>query len=309
MAGISGTSAGALNGAAFKAGIISGGREGARANLDWLWGQVGAVGTTDMTRWMRGLEPAKVAQAMEYSFPFMVADTWSRLTSPYGLGPLYQNPLTAIVEAFDYEKVCSQEGPALFVCATRVRSGKIKVFEGEEISTESILASACLPTMFQAVEIADPKTGETEAYWDGGYTGNPALFPLFENRLPDDVVIININPLERKELPVTPHQIQNRINEISFNSWLLRELRAISFVQRLLATGTLQPGTMNRVLVHMIADDDLMNDLNVATKLVPTPYILKQLKRAGRTAADTFLSVHKPDLGQRSSVDLQAMFG
>ena len=197
----------------------------------------------------------------------------------------------------------------MFICATRVRNGKVRVFQGAEITTDSIVASACLPTMFKAVELFDVETGQTEAFWDGGYTGNPALFPLFDGTLPGDVVIININPLERDAVPRTPQQIQNRINEISFNSSLLRELRAISFVQRLLQDGKIHPGEMKRVLIHMIADDPLMNDLSVATKLMPTPYILAALKDAGQRAAEAFLSQHKSSLNKHSSVDLTDMFG
>ena len=309
VAAITGTSAGALNGAAFKSGMVHAGREGARACLDGLWKRMGAVGDMRIAHWMRGIEPAHVAQALEYSVPFSMAEAWSRLVSPYAYGPFYRNPLTPVVDRFNFDEICADEGPALFVCATCVRSGKIRVFTGEEISTDAILASACLPNLFQAVEIYDPKSERTEAYWDGGYTGNPALYPLFGGELPDDVVIVNINPLERDEVPKTPQQIQNRINEISFNSSLFRELRAINFVQRLLAEGKLKAGEMSRVLVHMIADDALMNDLSAATKIVPNPVVLNRLKQSGRDAADQFLSVHKDDLGQRSTVDLPAMFG
>ena len=309
VAAITGTSAGALNGAAFKSGMVHAGRDGARACLDGLWKRMGAVGDMRIAHWMRGIEPAHVAQALEYSVPFSMAEAWSRLVSPYAYGPFYRNPLTPVVDRFNFDEICADEGPALFVCATCVRSGKIRVFTGEEISTDAILASACLPNLFQAVEIYDPKSERTEAYWDGGYTGNPALYPLFGGELPDDVVIVNINPLERDEVPKTPQQIQNRINEISFNSSLFRELRAINFVQRLLAEGKLKAGEMSRVLVHMIADDALMNDLSAATKIVPNPVVLNRLKQSGRDAADQFLSAHKDDLGQRSTVDLPVMFG
>ncbi len=308
VAAITGTSAGALNGAAFKSGMVKAGRAGARECLDDLWKRMGAVGDMRIAHWMRGLEPSQIAQAIEYSVPFSVADAWSRMVSPYAYGPFYRNPLASVVDRFDFHEICADEGPELFVCATCVRSGKIRVFTGGEISTDAILASACLPNLFQAVEIYDPKSDRTEAYWDGGYTGNPALYPLFNDVLPDDVVIVNINPLERDEVPKTPQQIQNRINEISFNSSLLRELRAINFVQRLLADGKLKAGEMNRVLVHMIADDELMNSLSVATKTVPTPVILHKLKHAGRAAAERFLQDHKSDIGERSTVDLPMMF-
>ena len=317
VAGISGTSAGALNGAAFKAGWIRGGREGARQTLNEVWARMGAVNDMRMPAWMgtplsmmeKMFTPptADIAAAMEYAPPFVAASMLDQVTSPYFYGPLYRNPLEPVVRQFDYEDVCAQGGPRLFICATNVRTGKVRVFTGQEITTEAILASACLPSLFQAIEIDDPKTGRREAYWDGGYSGNPALFPLFEPDLPDDVVIVNINPLERDEVPFTPQQIENRVNEISFNSSLLRELRAIAFVQRLLAQGKVEKGAMKHVLVHMIADDALMRELSVATKMVPNPVILASLKEAGQRAAEAFLNDHRASLGKRSSVDMRAM--
>jgi NTE family protein len=308
IAGISGTSAGALNGAALKAGLLSNGRSGAKAALDRIWTAVGAQNDKRLDYWMHGLSPHSVARALEFSPAFFFADALTRTISPYSYGPFYQNPLRALVEEFDFDAVCSQDGPKLFIGATRVRTGKIRVFEGDDICVDAILASACLPTLFQAIEIDDPDTGRREAYWDGGYTGNPALFPLFNKGLPGDVVIVNINPLERDAIPITPQEIQNRVNEISFNSSLFRELRAINFVNRLQDDGTLASGRMTRVRIHMIADDALMNDLSVATKLVPNAYILKTLKEAGRNAAHEFLSHHKDDLGKRATVDLETMF-
>ena len=310
IAAISGTSAGALNGAALKSGMVEGGAPEARARLDWLWQEVGAQPHLQLPQWMEPLSLSSVSKALEMSPGFLAADAWSRVVSPYAYGPLYQNPLKPIVSQFNFDNLCADKdkGPCLFVCATKVRSGKIKVFKDSEITTDVILASACLPTMFKAVSITDPETGMNEDYWDGGYTGNPALFPLFTDSLPEDILIVNINPLERSETPKTGQDIQNRINEISFNSSLLRELRAIEFVQRLLANGTLQRGEMSEVFVHMIADDALMNELSVATKLIPTPYTLARLKEAGQKAADDFLSAHKKDLNKRSSVDLVGMF-
>ena len=248
IAGISGTSAGALNGAALKSGLVEGGRTGARDNLDWLWQQVGAIGDMRLAHWMTSLTPGPgaISRAIETSLPYSIADTLSRVFSPYSYGPFYDKDFILGIVL-----VCADAGPALFVCATNVRTGKVKVFTGDEITTNAILASACLPTVFKAVEIGD------EAYWDGGYTGNPALFPLFEPELPSDIVIVNINPLERDELPMDAHGILNRINEISFNSSLLRELRAIHFVQRLISEGKVSSNSMKKVRVHMIADDDL----------------------------------------------------
>ncbi|MEM7520248.1 MAG: patatin-like phospholipase family protein, partial [Pseudomonadota bacterium] len=264
ICGISGTSAGALNGAALKAGWVKDGAAGARANLAWLWEQVAGVSEQSLAQWMSPFGVSGISNAMEYSWPVTVADAVGAMTSPYAYGPFYRNPLTDIVAKFDYDSVCNSVAPMLHICATRVRNGKIKVFSGDEISAEAIMASACLPTVFKAVEIYDPATERLEAYWDGGYTGNPALFPLYAGSASDDIVIVNINPLEREALPVTPKQIQNRINEISFNSSLLRELRAIDFVQRLLDEGRADTDRLSRVRVHMIADDDLMAQLSVA---------------------------------------------
>ncbi|HEY9039104.1 MAG TPA: patatin-like phospholipase family protein [Roseovarius sp.] len=302
VAAISGTSAGALNGAAFKAGWMAGGRSGARENLNWLWGQMGAVHDLRMPAWMAASVPGAVSAVMEYALPLARVDAVSQSLSPYTYGPFYTNPLRRVVERFSYDHVCAESDPRLYVGATNVRHGKIRIFQGDEIGADALLASACLPTLFQAIEI------DGEAYWDGGYTGNPALFPLFEPELPSDIVIVNINPLERPDLPRSVPEIENRINEISFNSSLLRELRAINFVQRLLDTGSVQEGAMKRLHVHMIADDRLMAELSVMTKMVPNPYLLNRLKEAGRIAADRFLAAHRDDLGVRSSVDLVEMF-
>ena len=312
IAAVSGTSAGALNGAALKAGLVEGDRQTARDNLDWLWAQMGAINDLRMANWMEAFlpTPGAISKMIELSPFFAVSDAASRVLSPYAYGPFYRNPLQRIAERFHYDAVCNRDaGPAFFVCATNVRTGKIRVFQGDEITTDVILASTCLPTLFQALEFTDPATGAQEAFWDGGYTGNPALFPMFEPEFPDDIVIVNINPLERREVPHTPQDIQNRINEISFNSSLLRELRAIQFVRELIAEGKVKRGTMKDVRIHMIADDELMNDLSVATKLVPTPHILNELKEAGRAAAGHFLAENKQKIGQDCSTDLARIFG
>lgn len=308
IAALSGTSAGALNAAALKAGMIQGGVEGAREKLEWLWTTIAGSNGDSMEQWLAPYGPAGVSRAIEASLPYAMGEAMLRAVSPYGYGPLYKNPMTDILDQLDFDSVCSNEGPALFVNATRVRNGKLRVFSGDEINAQVIMASACLPTLFKAVEMFDTETGRDEAFWDGGYTGNPALFPFFDSALPRDIVVININPLEREELPTTPQQIQNRLNEISFNTSLLRELRAIDFVQRLLENGTLPSDSMAHVYTHMIADDALMNELSVATKSVPNAYIIKTLKEAGQAAAVQFLDAHFDDLNVQSSLDLREMF-
>jgi len=310
IAAISGTSAGALNGAALKAGMAAGGAEGARARLHWLWNQIGGVGDLRSTAWMMPMLPAwqSLSDRVDDLIPMSPAEWATRLFSPYGLGPWYRNPLAAIVGQLQLDHATAASGPVLFVSATNVRTGKIRVFSGAEIGTEAILASACLPTVFQAVEIADPVTGTTEAYWDGGYVGNPALFPLYDKGLPDDIVIVNINPIRRDTVPTTTNDIQNRINEVSFNASLLADLRAIAFVRKLLSQGAVAPGTMKNVLVHMIADDDLMNSLSVGSKLSASPALLQRLMEAGQAAADRFLTDHRGDLNVAATVDLAALY-
>lgn len=308
IAAMSGTSAGALNGAALKSGMVTGGKQGARDTLEWLWLKVAGVSDLSMADWMAPFGLQLLSKQIEMSPSYLMSDAITRVMSPYSYGPMYKNPLEEIVEQFNYKHVCAHEGPEFFVCATRVRNGKIRMFTGDDIGPKALMASACLPTVFQAVEIFDPVTGRDEAYWDGGFTGNPALFPLFEDHLPEDIVIININPLERETLPVTPQEIQNRVNEISFNSSLLRELRAIDFVQRLIEDGKVTTANMKRVNIHMIADDAMMAQLSAATKITPNPAVISKLKQAGIVAAEEFLRGDVDNIGKRSSVNLREMF-
>jgi NTE family protein len=302
VAGISGTSAGALNGAAVKLGLAQGSAALARETLERVWTQVGAITDERMAGWLRALSPMAVSHAIEMSPVYQAFDVVNRGISPYLRPDTAEGALRRIVRGLNLEAICSDRGPRFHVCATNVRTGKIRLFTRTEITPDAILASACLPTLFPAVEI------DGEHYWDGGYTGNPALFPLFAPELPRDILIVNINPMERPELPVTARDIQNRINEISFNTSLLRELRAIAFVQRLVRSGTIPAGAMKDVLVHMIADDGLMRQLSVATKSVPNPAVLDALRRAGHAAADAFLDRDFDALGARSTVDLPVMF-
>lgn len=305
IAGISGTSAGALNGAALKAGMIAGGRGAARKRLDRLWQQVGEVGDFRMLPWIAAFLPAlrfwQTASAAV--LPFSPMGVAAQLYSPYAFGQSWTNPLDPVVRDLDFTHVCAEAGPRLFVSATNVRTGRIRVFQGQEITPEALLASACLPTVFQTVEI------DGEGYWDGGYSGNPALFPLYEPDLPDDVVVVSINPMRREDIPDTPLEIQNRINEISFNASLLGELRAITFVRRLIEEGRMEKGKMKAVNLHMIGDDDLMNDLSADSKLSPTPLLLDRLKVAGRAAADKFLTNGGSKIGQEPSADVRHLLG
>ncbi len=311
--GISATSAGAMNAAALKHGWVLGGRDGAREWLETFWLRVSGLDgpfADAAMDWLRAVSPspAFTARMLELSPAVMTADAVTRVFSPYQFNPTNFHPLRGIVEEMlDTPAAHSAAWPKLFVNATNVRDGKPRIFQGPEITADAILASACLPTLYQAIEIDDPKTGRREAYWDGGYTGNPALYPLHYRTKAADIVIVHINPLYREDLPRTSSEIMSRLNEVSFNASLLRELRNIEFVNRLLDRGVIAEGAMKRNHVHSVSDDALMNQLGMVTKMTINRALLLQLRDAGRAAMDRFLLENRQDIGRRSSVDLQAV--
>ncbi len=314
IAAISGTSAGALNGAAVKAGLSrSGGiagRQAAQRNLDHIWAEVGQSSDNCMVRWLHSMMPMPrgFQRLTEMFSPVAWLHGVTRIFSPYDYGPFYLNPLGPVLRDMPTPDFSNTRGPRLFVGATNVRTGRIRVFTGDAVTPDAVLASACLPNLFRAVEIFDPGTGRVEAFWDGGFTGNPALFPLYDHDLPRDIVIVNINPLIREGLPKTPVDISDRVNEVSFNSSLMSELRAVNFVKKLHDEDRLHNRAMKDPLIHMILDDALMNDLNARSKVMPAPGLLARMKEAGRAAADAFLDQHADALNERDTVDLPALF-
>lgn len=304
VAAVSGTSAGALNAAALKAGFIEGGAEGARRSLARLWSDVAEVGDLRLVPWMKAFMPyaAAMADFAASTLPVSPAGIAAQFVTPYAWGAAYENPLRPVVDRLDFSKVRDTDGPRIAIGATNVRTGRIRVFTGQEVTPDALLASACLPTVFQAVEIGG------EPYWDGGFTGNPALFPLYEPELPDDIVLVSINPFERKGLPTTPLEIEDRVSEISFNAALLGELRAIAFVRRLLSRGQMEPGQMKDVRMHLISDESLMQELSASSKLIAGPRLIERLHRAGRQAAGRFLSGHAAKIGVEPSFDVERLF-
>lgn len=313
ISAISGTSAGALNGAALKAGLAVGpgpeGRAAARENLAHVWSQVSQVSNSSAVRWMYSMLPKSdgLQRWGELFSPMAWAEGVGRLISPYDFGPLYTNPLASVIRNMPHPVLDSPAGPEFFVSATNVKTGRIRVFSNHEITPETIMASACLPTVFKAVQITDPATGHEEIYWDGGYSGNPALFPLYKDSLPRDIVIVNINPMYKEGVPRTPGDIQERINEISFNAAMLGELRAISFVKRLYDEKRLEGRPMKNVLLHMIGNDELMGTLGASTKILPSPGLVNQLFKAGREAASAFMAEDAEAIGKRDSYDPRAL--
>jgi NTE family protein len=222
-----------------------------------------------------------------------------RLFSPYQLNPMNFNPLQRVIEqSIDFERLRAHSPIKLFLSATNVRTGKVRIFKNAEITAEAVMASACLPFMFQAIEI------EGEAYWDGGYMGNPAIFPLIYECASQDVVVVHINPLARPQVPKTALEILNRMNEISFNSSLMREMRAIAFVTRLIDDGKIQDTNMKRMLIHSIAADDFMQGLGINSKLNADWEFLTHLRDVGRATAAAWLNRDFPQVSKQSTTDL-----
>lgn len=300
--GISATSAGAMNATVMVYGYQEGGRAGAKAALANFWRRIAhaaSLSPFQATWW----DKITGNQALESSPSFMWLDFVSRIMSPYQLNPMNWNPLREVLSAsVDFEAFRSRPQPIkLFLSATNVRTGKVKVFDGKEVSADAVLASGCLPFLFQAVEI------DGEHYWDGGYMGNPAIFPLIYNTDSADMVVVHINPMTREELPRTASEIINRINEISFNSSLMREMRAINFVSKLIgehADHDDPTKDLKRLHIHSISAEQVMQKLNVLSKLNADWDFLLDLKETGRSHADAWLADNFDALGVRSSVDI-----
>jgi NTE family protein len=300
--GVCATSAGAMNAVVMAYGLTVGGREGARKTLAEFWRLVSSSAAWSPMQ-SSFIGSAMHGQSIEHSPGFALFDIMTRLMSPYEFNPLNYNPLRdVLVKTVDFERLRRDNAVKLFLCATNVRTGKVKIFENGELTPEAVLASGCLPFLFQAIEI------DGEAYWDGGYMGNPAIFPLIYGCQSTDVVVIHINPLVREQIPHNARDILNRINEISFNSSLMREMRAISFVTRLIETGALQDNKMKRVLVHAIEADELMKDLGVASKFNADWTFLTHLRDVGRHRAEQWLDENFEHIGQRSTIDMQAKY-
>jgi len=281
--GISGTSAGAMNAAVLVDGHAKGGPEAARSAL--------RRGFLDilLDRW-----------SLDHSPVFVAMDMMARVFSPYDLNPGGFNPLQQILrDCIDFERLASAP-IKLFVTATNVRTGQGRVFRNQEITPDVLLASACLPSLFQAVEIDD------ESYWDGGYSGNPTITPLVRECRSHDTILVQINPVERPGVPKTAREIVNRLNEVSFNAVLLKELRMIALLRQIADPGDTEGASWAAMRIHRVASD-LMVDLGYSSKLNAEWDFLCMLRDAGRSAADSFLAAHGADLGRRSSYDLDVL--
>ncbi len=301
--GISATSAGSMNAAVYGYGRMTGDRDGAREALEKFWRAISAAGQLYSPLRAMPLEAA-FGLGIEYSPSYQMFQTLTRAFSPYQFNPFGFNPLRDVLaQSVDFERLVQCECVQLFICATNVRTGQPRIFRNEEVTLDAVLASACLPFLLQAVEIGG------EHYWDGGYMGNPALYPLFYHTQSRDIVIVHINPIVRPRVPTTAAEIENRLNEITFNASLLKELRAVAFATKLIEEGWIKDeyrAKLKRVLVHSIRSDDAMCGLGVASKLNTDWTFLCGLRDRGREAAARWLEENFEHLGHHATVDLRS---
>jgi len=302
LEGISGTSAGAMNGAVLVSGYAKGGRDGARKALSDFWHAVSEYAPIALVH-RTPLDRARDNWNTDQSPGVSALEALFSAVSPYQLNPFNWHPLRPILEKIvDFTALQNCRSLKLFVSATNVTTGRNRIFDHAGLTIEALIASACLPTMFQAVEI------EGDAYWDGGYTGNPALYPLIYGCASKDIAIIQVNPLVREGTPKTAAEIMNRLNEVTFNASLLAELRAIAFVQRLIEEDNLKGhavNRLNRVHVHMIGDPDHMKALGTSSKYNIDLEFLLYLKGLGRDRTDLWLAEHWDQIGKESSLDIR----
>lgn len=304
LEGLSGTSAGAMNAVALAHGVATAGahgdwRESARASLAHFWNGVVALGG------QHGAWDFAFGQAVHSDSPVAawgqaVSALWASTVSPYQSNPLDINPLHQFLEQhIDFERLRALHALKLFVVATRVSTGQAEVFSGDRLTANAVMASACLPTVFRAVEI------DGEAYWDGGYSGNPAFHPLIYHCAGRDIVLVQINPIKRDKLPTRSAEIMDRINEVTFNAGLMAEMRAIDFAKRLLAEGRLDPAHYKDVLLHRIDGGEMLEAFAASTKSSTRASLIHALRDLGQLQGRAWLAAHFDDLGVRCTVDIK----
>jgi NTE family protein len=299
---ISGTSAGAMNAVVVADGLMRGGCEGAREHLHRFWWEVSQTARFGPIQ-RAPLDMFMGNWSLDCSPGYIFLDFLSRMASPYELNPWRMNPLRDVLEnVVDFDRVRSCDQAKIFISATNVETGRVKVFDPRELTSDMVMASACLPYMFQAVEI------EGVPYWDGGFMGNPVLFPFHDATDGRDIIIVQINPIERKGAPRTAREILNRMNEITFNGSLLKELRSVDFVRRLVEQKKLDPQHYKQLNIHIIESQDELIPLGASSKMNAEWAFLTHLFGIGRHAADVWLSGNFDQIGVQSTVDLREMF-
>ncbi|MGU7776278.1 patatin-like phospholipase family protein [Burkholderia sp. MR1-5-21] len=297
--GVSGTSAGAMNAAVLVSGFEHDGPAGARIALEQFWRRVSDAAIFSPFR-RSPLDQLSGRWTLDHSPLFLAMDMIARLVSPYDLNPTSFNPLRAILaESIDFDAVRASR-IRLFVTATHVRTGQGRVFRNADLTPDVLLASACLPTLFKAVEI------DGEAYWDGGYAGNPTITPLIRETRSADTLLVQVNPVERTDTPRTAREIISRLNEVAFNAPLLKELRMIALLHKVADAGSDEGRRWATMRMHRIASP-MMTSLGYSSKLNAEWRFLTMLRDEGRNTAHAFLDEHGSALGERSSLDLDAL--
>lgn len=300
--GISATSAGSMNAAVLAQGMFEGDEERARELLYDFWHAMSDYGKkfdiTKSTPFDLFLKPF-----LKVPLNYFIFSAITSLFSPYQFNPYNFHPIKEVLKKIiNIESLRHPDAIPLFVCATNVRTGKIRIFYKDELTIESMLASACLPKLFQAVEI------DNECYWDGGYLGNPAIFPLIYYTTTTDIIILHSVPIERDEMPTTVAEIDSRLREISFNSSLMREMRAIAFVSRLVEDGWLKKEYENKLKklnIHCIREDENLKRFSLATVYSPDWDFLIKLRDLGRKSAETWIDKNYDSIGKKTSIDFQ----
>jgi len=288
-----------MNAAVMVYGHQKGGAAGARAALETFWRRVSDAAR--FSPFQRGPLDVLLGRWTLDSSPIYVAmDLMSRLVSPYDLNPSGANPLRDILADVVDFKVLAQSPIHVFITATNVRTGRGKVFKNAEVTPDVLLASACLPTMFQAITI------DGDAYWDGGYSGNPTLTPLVRECKSHDTILIPINPIERVEAPRSASDILNRLNEVCFNAVVLKELRMIALLRKVADPGRGEGALWAAMRIHMVRND-VMTALGASSKLNAEWAFFDYLYKEGRKSAQAFLEAHAMDLGKRSTLDLDVL--
>jgi NTE family protein len=307
--GISATSAGSMNAVVMCSGYLQGGAKGARDNLEKFWKKISEVGAAFCP--LKNMTDKTMNPFMNFIPSWMNPETtmrqftnaFSMNLSPYQFNPMNINPLSDILaELVDFKALQTSCEFKLFITATNVRTGGARIFTTKELTKDMVLASAALPNFFQAVQI------DGEPYWDGGYVGNPSLWPLFYETEGDDILIVHVNPIVRNGIPEDTVSIEDRVNEITFNSAMLKEMRAIAFVQKLLQQDMLKEEYRNRyrnVLMHAIRSEDVMHDFANMTKIDTSWDGLTKLSQAGRNAAKTWLGKYFDEVGVNSTISLE----
>lgn len=302
--GVSGTSAGGMNSASIIDGLIHGGNAGARAKLDLYWKEMAELAKKISPYTMNPIDKANKYYNLDHSFGPFIMNFWGSFLSPYQLNPTNWNPFREFVNNFfDFKAIRESKDRKIFLGATHVKTGRVKIFSNSEFCADALMASACLPFMFQTVKV------DGEDYWDGGYIANPAIYPLIYNCEAKDIILIQLTRTHCDEIPTTAAAIKDRLKEITYNGCLVREMRAIYTITKMIDDGIITDPKVKRMNMHLIKNEDAFKGLNLSSALNTDWDFLQMLKESGRRTADTWIKSNKDKIGTtQHSIDA-GLFG